>query len=409
MTPFRPRFLVLVGALVLLLHTVCTIIEETDSILQLAPYKYQHWQDLNDFQQDASVKPQGRRLQRATGTSRATRSRSTGSKLTEKSKEKKGEDSDDSDSTSSSSSDEDSYDDTSGTSTSTRNKIAIYMTTSASSPKQRGFLLDCWPTALQRFPSLLSQADLIVYTSSQSAEDDQLFTQLGFPKVTFHRFQERHYSTLTQQPIDSKQDGAIRAMVDPFLPQDNWFHQYDWIIRMNPDVLIRNDTWLLQTMHNQSIDAILGHWTHYNTHYNNNDPHNNNNTNGNNDTTMLLTDFHAFRPRAVNHTALFNQYQQQELHHQLHAESHLYAGFSHLQHQGRIAWIPHIEFPGMEARIGGEHCDIIHDHHLQRLCPNYMDYHLHYRGNFHYSQQEIDVSPHLQLKKEEIAAGETKM
>ncbi|CAB9524524.1 hypothetical protein SEMRO_1547_G281520.1 [Seminavis robusta] len=112
---------------------------------------------------------------------------------------------------------------------------------------QWGFLQDCWPTAMKRFPSLLSQADLIVYTSSQSSQADQLFTQLGFPKVMFHRFQERHYSPYSsllppppqQVPIDPKQDGAIRAMVDPFLPQNNWFQDYDWIFRMNPDVLIR--------------------------------------------------------------------------------------------------------------------------------------------------------------------------
>jgi hypothetical protein len=36
-----------------------------------------------------------------------------------------------------------------------------------------------------------------------------------------------------------------------------WFAGYDWIVRINPDVLIRNSTWLLQTMADPEVDGIF--------------------------------------------------------------------------------------------------------------------------------------------------------
>jgi hypothetical protein len=37
-----------------------------------------------------------------------------------------------------------------------------------------------------------------------------------------------------------------------------WFHSYDWVVRINPDVLIYNDTWMLDVMKNDhNASAIL--------------------------------------------------------------------------------------------------------------------------------------------------------
>jgi len=51
------------------------------------------------------------------------------------------------------------------------------------------------------------------------------------------------------------QEGAILALVEAY--KKGWFGGYDWVVRVNPDVLIRNDTFLLQSMANNSISGIF--------------------------------------------------------------------------------------------------------------------------------------------------------
>jgi hypothetical protein len=60
--------------------------------------------------------------------------------------------------------------------------------------------------------------------------------------------------------------------------EEKWFDEYDWVIRLNPDVLILDDKWLLEIMRNSSIDGIFQDCT----------------------VCLLHTDFFAVRPRAVN-------------------------------------------------------------------------------------------------------------
>ena len=47
------------------------------------------------------------------------------------------------------------------------------------------------------------------------------------------------------------------AMLDPYLDNVSWFDDYDWLMQVNPDVLICADGWLIQTMLNTSIDMIV--------------------------------------------------------------------------------------------------------------------------------------------------------
>ncbi|CAB9524523.1 expressed unknown protein [Seminavis robusta] len=251
-------------------------------------------------------------------------------------------------------------------------KIAIYMTTSMSFV-HRFFLQKCWPTSMERL-ELVQKADLIVYTSDLSGEFDKDITSLGFKNVVFHRFEETPFADMTRSQVRQKQEGAVRAMLDPFQDKNHqWFEGYDWIIRLNPDVLIRNDTWMLQQMMKQTednepaVDAIFGAWSEH--------------------PNALLTDFHAFRPHAVNVTALFQKYERFRPG-ESHAESHIYPGFAHLIQSGRVAWIPNIEFPGLAARIGGAKCDIVHDHKFINFCkknrdPGYMDYNVSYNKDKH--------------------------
>ena len=235
-------------------------------------------------------------------------------------------------------------------------KVAIYMTTHLSQEHVE-FLRNCWPAATKRLP-LLQEADLILYTSGNVTDD--LIRPLHFRTITIKHYHE----ALPLSPSASgpraarreyrrkKQLGAVQAMTDPFQPQHHWFDGYDWVIRVNPDVLIRRDTWLHQTMRNTSIDAILIDYS-AGQH------------------RMLHSDFVCFRPSALNHTK----------HQQLlpvqkripRAERHMYQILADVVQSGRYAWLPNAQRDGDRARVLGPESDVIHYHPMREHCPDYFD------------------------------------
>ena len=151
--------------------------------------------------------------------------------------------------------------------------------------------------------------------------------------------------TQEQNEVRKKQNGAIQAMQDPFQEENNWFAGYDWVIRMNPDVLIRRDEWLRATMMNETIDAILIDLTPVGVH----------------------TDFTVFRPSAVNKTRLLHT-------RSTNAENHMLGGVEHLVQSGRIAWLPHAtQIPRFSGRVVGPQSDVIHHHSLVKYCPDYFN------------------------------------
>lgn len=306
-------------------------------------------------------------------------------------------------------------------------KVALYMTTHLNEEHVE-FLTKCWPAALQRIP-ILHQADLILYTSSM--ENDDLFSvtdegnvdsltakrreknkwfrkqprkPIGFHNVTIHRYQE---ATRTQNSVASKIDqyrqkqlGSISAVMAPYnLREDHktkkvyipksktktiaqtvendksstrnitvtssWFDGYDWIIRLHPDVLLRRDYWLIQAMQNSSVDAILIDYDHQQSHVNNKKP-------------LIHSDFYAFRPHALDVSALLSHQEKQQ--HEApdeipHAESHLYAGFQNVIQQNRVAWLPNVQRYQDWGRVTGRDADVVHWHDAAKHCPNYFGAH----------------------------------
>jgi hypothetical protein len=67
--------------------------------------------------------------------------------------------------------------------------------------------------------------------------------------------------------------------------QYGWFDNYDWVLRINPDVLIRNSTWIHQTMQDPTVEGIVVncHGEFYDKRK-----------------RQLHTDFFAVRPMAMN-------------------------------------------------------------------------------------------------------------
>jgi hypothetical protein len=224
-------------------------------------------------------------------------------------------------------------------------RVAIYMTTHLSEEHVE-FLQKCWPAGLAKLP-LLQHAHLILYTSGNAT--DELLKMLPFQSVVVKHYDEE---PLTYEQYDKrKQIGAIRAMQDPFKGDNDWFKGYDWVIRLNPDVLIRRDEWLRATMVNETIDAILIRFMAQRIH----------------------TDFTAFRPRAINKTRL--------LHSPFtNAEQHMFGGVEHLVQSGRVAWLPHAQhIPEGIGRVVGSKSAVVHHHDLYRHCPAYFNA---TKGNF---------------------------
>jgi hypothetical protein len=208
-------------------------------------------------------------------------------------------------------------------------------------------------------------------------------------------------------------------MIDPFLLANNsssssrssnnnhfqqqpqqptsWFDDYDWVIRLNPDVLIRNDTWLISTMMNDSIDAIFHDCYNRKLYPSNHDDKNDvveneNDDNGDHPTLsssipQFHTDFTAFRPRAINRDLVcsaltrnvtFNSTGSNEItsiafpitvaeHHYTGAVWNIYQSQRFVYLEGGNTTIPG------HCRLEGVHSPVLHVHELVNDCPYYYN------------------------------------
>jgi len=129
------------------------------------------------------------------------------------------------------------------------------------------------------------------------------------------------------------QEGAVQAMIDPFLDENvSWFDDFDWVIRVNLDVLIRKDSWLIQTMLNDTFDMIV-HDCYTKNKFSSN--------------PQFHTDFIAFRPRAVNRWILLDSDRKN-------AEGHITESFRHIYNQKRFVYLEGAENAILGAcRIAG--------------------------------------------------------
>jgi len=230
-------------------------------------------------------------------------------------------------------------------------KVAIYMTTHLDK-MQTAFLKKCWPLSTQHL-SLLSNADLILYTSGNPSQE--LLKNLNFTSIQVRKYREPavHSSTSWKQKNRLKQAGAKRAMLDPFPKHDNessWFASYDWVIRLNADVLLRRDDWLLETIHNDTVDGIFVTCPLTST---------------NPSVRKLHSDFLAFRPSAVNHTLLWEHARIQN------AEEHLTKSFQHILESKRYTLVPGTRANSVVCRTSGVLSPVVHNHQALSKCQNF--------------------------------------
>jgi len=126
-------------------------------------------------------------------------------------------------------------------------KILIYITTHMSE-HHKEFLKHCWPLALKN-SYLLNSSDVLLY---MTPEPGQVRESVEIVKETFKVQQNFTYHITNNLGY---QGGAIAALRDA--SRNGWFHNYDWVIRLNPDVIIQNDKWLLHNMKNNKNAKLL--------------------------------------------------------------------------------------------------------------------------------------------------------
>lgn len=125
-------------------------------------------------------------------------------------------------------------------------KTMIYITTHFSN-QHIFYLTECWPLALEHVP-LLRHSDIVIYLNPDENEEDpdKLSTAMKLLKQTFYN-QNLHVHIRNNKGYDG---GAMSAISDA--AKEGWFENYDWIFRVNPDVIIRDDSYIQSVMKNDA-------------------------------------------------------------------------------------------------------------------------------------------------------------
>lgn len=125
-------------------------------------------------------------------------------------------------------------------------RVLLYITTHMS-PQHEALLEGCWPYTIAN-SKLVRMADVTVFLNGDQERrnyNEALLRQVFYGKnITVHHSLNIGY-----------QNGAIAAMAEG--DKQGWFQGYDWVVRVNPDVIIRNDTYILSTIPDAEVDGIF--------------------------------------------------------------------------------------------------------------------------------------------------------
>jgi len=196
------------------------------------------------------------------------------------------------------------------------------------------FLRKCWPSLIDN-SVLLQHADMLLFTAREPPSD---VLQDGFrgKKVRVERYNNTGY-----------QQGAMLAMETATV--NRWFDGYDWIIHVNPDVLILDDEWLIKTMLDDGVDGIFANCFDYSP------------CSQNCFLSVVNSDFFAVRPLHLGPTSFTEV-------HASNAEFQVTAIFRDIVDQGRDRWIAGTNMKG-SCRIRGHGVAVLHAHSVLSQCP----------------------------------------
>lgn len=147
--------------------------------------------------------------------------------------------------------------------------VLLYVTTHLSQ-QHRAFLETCWPV-LSRHSILVQESHVLVFVTKDQMkknnnnnnssiadgddaaaapfDDDSIIEQEN--NMIRQAFSHSQSVNIHRHPTNpGLQAGAVLAMTEAF--DKGWFQDYDWVIRLNPDVIVRDDSKLLAYMNVQS-------------------------------------------------------------------------------------------------------------------------------------------------------------
>ena len=160
---------------------------------------------------------------------------------------------------------------------------------------------NCWPKAMEH-SSLLRSADYLFYLNPRNLTRQEPWFLSWGEELLQNLFKDRNNVTFKFGPPERKNNGAMKPYI--LAGKHGWFSGYDWVIRMNPDVMIQNDSWLVETMenHNHNVSLLFAECS---------SPENVDigpNYNIPNEVKAMHSDFTAFKPSAVPNKAFATIY-----------------------------------------------------------------------------------------------------
>lgn len=127
----------------------------------------------------------------------------------------------------------------------------------------------CWPELLKT-SRFLQEADVLIFSNNVTQVNSttlslvqQLFS--NNPSFWFEFAPESSLRDIEYGPIQRPWIGSVQANRFQYGANEavrlgfvnNWFANYSWVIRINPDVLILNSTWIAQMMTQSEVDGIF--------------------------------------------------------------------------------------------------------------------------------------------------------
>jgi len=128
---------------------------------------------------------------------------------------------------------------------------------------------------------LLRDADVVVSVVNESLTRDATEAlAVAFPPIGRNVAYRRVTQSLHTGGGMARQTGAMVCL--DAAEREGWFSTYNWVIRLNPDVIIRDDGFLREAMAQKDVDAVFANCNKRRT-----------------GDVRVMTDFMAWRPKAV--------------------------------------------------------------------------------------------------------------
>jgi hypothetical protein len=246
-------------------------------------------------------------------------------------------------------------------------QILLYITTHFSDQHVRYFRC-CWPKLVQQSP-LISRAHILIAATNSSEipmhelqyleslfSNNPSYTFKPLPENFDHKcakYKDAFNNRLKKSdnplkvPVNLKQclaNQGVQAGVklgwvfNSTQSHDRAVVVYDWMIRINPDVLIRKASWFLETMANSTIQGIFVDCNK----------------------RQLHTDFFAVRPSALSPDAFSTMgVKANKLNH----ERTAYREFKHILEDGSsYRFVPDVEPSQGSCRVRGNGASVYHAH-----------------------------------------------